>query len=86
MRAAVRIAADDAALVADRDLLQLAGREAVLLQEVDLRVAVRVGELRDAAGAMNELHVAERDAVHGHVGQRQACAIGGFIWPLAPNV
>ena len=72
MRAAVRIAADDAALVADRHLLQLAGREAVLLQDVDLRVAVGVGELGDAAGAVDELDVAERDAVHGHVRQRQA--------------
>ena len=50
--AAVRIGADDAALVADRDLLQLAGGEAVLLQDVDLHGAVGVGELGDAAGAV----------------------------------
>ena len=70
MRAAVRIGADDAALVADRDRLQRAGREAVLLERVDLRVAVRIGELGDAAGAVHELHGAERDAVDRHVVQR----------------
>ena len=33
------------------DRLQLAGREAVLLELVDLHVAVGIGELGDAAGA-----------------------------------
>ena len=41
----------------------VAGGKAVLLQEVDLRIAIRIGELRDAARAMHELHIAERDAI-----------------------
>ena len=76
-RAAVRVAADDAPLVADRDLLQLAGGEAVLLQQVDLHTAVRIGKLRDAAGAVHELDVAERDAVDRHIVQRQGARSAG---------
>ena len=49
--AAVGVVADDAAVVADADGLQLAGRKAVLLDLVDLHVAVGIGELGDAAGA-----------------------------------
>ena len=48
--AAVGVGADDAALVADRDALQLAGGEAVLVELVDLDVAVGVGELGQTAG------------------------------------
>src|SRR6186713_550155 len=48
--AAVGIVADDAAVGADADGLQLAGRETVLLYLVDLNVAVGVRELGDAAG------------------------------------
>ena len=59
--AAVGIGADDAALVADRNALQLAGGEAVLLQLVDLDVAVGVGELGEAAGAERHRDVAEID-------------------------
>src|SRR5882724_13395363 len=48
-RSPIRVAANDAPAGSDRDLLQLAGREAVLLQEVDLHATVRIGKLSDAA-------------------------------------
>ena len=82
-RAAVGIGADDAALVVDRDRLQRAGGEAVLLQQIDLRAAVRIGELGDAAGAEVERRRcrARRRRRVTLVSVRLVTA--GFIWPLA---
>ncbi len=45
--AAVGVVADDATAIGDRHRLQLTGGETVLLDLVDLHVAVGVGELRD---------------------------------------
>ena len=61
--AAVGVVADDAAVGADADRLQLAGRETVLLDLVDLHVAVGVGELGHAAAAEHHDGAAERHAV-----------------------
>src|SRR5262249_44873282 len=68
--AAVRIVADDAAAVADRNRLQRAGRETVLLYLVDLHVAVGVGELGEATITEIDRDVAERHAADGGRGQR----------------
>src|SRR4029078_12397615 len=65
--AAVRISADHATLVVDRYRLQLARGKPVLLQQIDLDVAVRVGELRDAARAVHDRHRTEWNAVDGNV-------------------
>ena len=43
-------------------VLQLTGGVAVLLKQIDLDVAVRVGELRDAAGAERDFKIAQRPA------------------------
>src|SRR5436190_22355433 len=56
-RATIRIAADDPPIVADRNLLQLAGRKAILLQQVHFCGAIWIGKLRYAAGTMYQLHV-----------------------------
>ena len=53
--AAVRKRADDPALVVDRHRLQYAGRKAVLLECIDLHVAVGVGELSKSLNS--ELYV-----------------------------
>ena len=68
--AAVGVVADDAAVGADADGLQLAGRETVLLDLVDLDVAVGIGELGDAAGAEIDDGTAERNAVDDRIGER----------------
>ena len=68
--AAVGIVADDAAVGADADGLQLAGRETVLLDLVDLHVAVGIGELGDAAGAEVDDGTAQRNAVDDRIGER----------------
>src|SRR4029079_11834974 len=61
--AAVGVVADDSAVGADTDRLQLAGGEAVLLDLVDLDVAVGVRKLRNASGA----------EVDDGAGEPQAC-------------
>jgi hypothetical protein len=67
--AAVRVVADDAAAIADRDRLQLTGGEAVLLDLIDLHVAVGVGELRDATRAEIHADGTDIDTVDDHVVQ-----------------
>src|SRR4029434_7450664 len=66
--AAVGIVADDSAVGADADGLQLAGREAVLLDLVDLNVTVGVRELGDTAGAEVDDGTAQRDDVDDGIG------------------
>ena len=85
-RAAVRIGADDAALVVDRHRLQLAGGEAVLLQQIDLHVAVRVGELRDAAGAVRRVWMLPSETPSTVTFDSVIELTAGLSWPLAPNV
>ena len=47
--------------------LQLPGRRAVLVQEIDLNRPVGVGKLGQAAGAEHQRHVSKRLTVHGDV-------------------
>ena len=83
--AAVGVVADDAAAIADRNRLQLAGGETVLLDLVDLHVAVGVSELRQAAGA--EVEWTSPSVTPFTVGAVSVTATtGGVIWPLGPKV
>ena len=83
--AAVGVAADHPALVVDRHLLQLAGREAVLLQQIDLRIAVRIGELGDSAGAVDSCtSPSETPLTVTPVSVR--VPISGSIWPFGPKM
>ena len=64
----------------------IAGRKAVLLERVDLHVAVRVGELGEAGRAMLNGDGAERDAIDGQGGKYRHGRHAGIIWPLGAKV
>ena len=67
--AVLKVAYPHGEALPERHALALwAGRGAVLLKHVDLRVAVRIGKLGQASRPVLQRHVAKRNTVDGHAG------------------